>query len=391
MNVTVDRIIRTLMDTNPDTNVFTTNQIRQASVASGSTNGFAHRVIMTNERRSSKGKYDLSELIVPLRKEQPAPVINQTQPEEKDLMAKDSIKVSHKPIIPAVLEEFVPWGNYKDIFKIVKSGIFMPMYIHGLSGNGKTLSIRQAHAKANKPLIVVQIGPETDKDDLIGGFRLINGETVFVEGPVLTAKRTGASLLLDEIDRGNNCLLCLQGILDGDEYFNEKTGEVIKPAPGFQIFATANTKGRGSDDGKFSGANLLDEAFLERFVGSIEQEYPSVAVERKIVINHMESLNAVDTKFAHEIVDWADLIRRTYKDGGIDDIITTRRLCHIVQLYSVFGDKKTAINRAINRFDEDTKLAFLSLFESISVEEETNETNEIEDLDEFLSSVVNGE
>ena len=266
-------------------------------------------------------------------------------------------------MIPDKDPNFVSFGNFVDVKKIIQSGIFYPTFISGLSGNGKTFGVEQACAALNKELIRVNITIETDEDDLIGGFRLVDGNTVWHNGPVIEALERGAVLLLDEIDLASNKILCLQSILEGKGVFLKKIGRYVKPAPGFQIFATANTKGKGSDDGRFIGTNVLNEAFLERFAITLEQEYPNPATEIKI-------LNRIcdDEAFCKNLADWAQLIRKTFFDGGVDEVISTRRLVHIVRAYSIFGDKLKAIRTCLNRFDDDTKLAFVDLYDKVDNE-----------------------
>ena len=251
---------------------------------------------------------------------------------------------SDEVYVPASDPTFVKWGYFADVSKIIKSGMFYPMYVAGLSGNGKTMMIEQACAQAKREYVRVQITPETDEDDLIGGFRLLDGETVFAKGPVIKAMEAGAILLVDEIDRGSNKLMCLQGILEGKPFMIKKTGEVIIPAPGFNVIATANTKGQGDDAGRFIAATIIDEAFLERFTITLEQPYP----------------NATE-----KLVQWGQAIRKTFEDGGIDEIISTRRLCHIVQTFSIFGDRMKAIELCVNRFDSDTRSGFMDLYSKI--------------------------
>ncbi len=263
--------------------------------------------------------------------------------------------------------------------------MFYPTYVSGMSGNGKTFMVEQACAKLGKEFIRVQINPETDEDDLLGGFRLVNGETVFAKGPVLKAMENGAVLLLDEIDRATNKIMCLQGILEGKPVLVKKTGEVIKPKDGFNIIATANTKGKGSEDGRYSAASIVDEAFLERFTISIDQKFASIAVEKKIVLKHMEKFNVVEDELAQNLVTWADIIRKTFYDDGVDEIISTRRLCHIVQTFAIFGKVDKAIDLCISRFDEDTKAAFLDLFTKVTnndpsiLQDDTPEDFDLED------------
>jgi hypothetical protein len=268
-------------------------------------------------------------------------------------------------LIPLKDSTYVPFGFYKDLESIVKSKAFYPLFITGLTGNGKTTMVEQVCAKLKRECIRVNVSIETDEDDLVGGSTLIDGNVTFREGPVITAMRRGAILLIDEIDRGSNKLMCIQGILEGKSYFNKKNGEVIYPAEGFNVIATANTKGRGTDDGKYIAAQILDEAFLERFPITVEQEYPSTAIERKIIINNMEINNCLDEEFADKLVAWAEIIRKTYMEDAIDELISTRRLVHIVKAFAVFKDRSKAINLCISRFDDDTKNAFMDLYSKI--------------------------
>ena len=266
-------------------------------------------------------------------------------------------------LIPKKDDTFVRFGNFADIKKIIQSGLFYPTFITGLSGNGKTFSVEQACAQLGRELIRVNITIETDEDDLIGGFRLVNGETVWHNGPVIEALQRGAVLLLDEIDLASNKILCLQSILEGKGVFLKKIGKYVAPKEGFQIFATANTKGKGSDDGRFIGTNVLNEAFLERFPVTLEQEYPTPAQEKNILTKL-----CVDEDFCSRLVDWADIIRKTFYDGGIEEIISTRRLVHIVKAYSIFNNKAKAIQVCVNRFDDETKQAFLELYDKVDVD-----------------------
>ena len=281
-------------------------------------------------------------------------------------MVKGVESVSNDEVfVPDYDETFVPWGNFTEIVKVLKSGMFYPTFVSGLSGNGKTFQIEQACAKLNREYVRVQISPETDEDDLIGGFRLIKGETVFQKGPVIKAMEAGAVLMIDEIDRGTNKIMCLQGVLEGKPVLIKKTGEVVEPKDGFNIIATANTKGKGSEDGRYSGASVIDDAFLERFTITLEQTFPTMATEEKIIIKHMLKYENVDLEFATLLVGWADAIRKTFYDEGIDEVISTRRLCHIVQTFSIFGKRDKAIALCVNRFDDDTKTAFIDLYEKV--------------------------
>ena len=281
-------------------------------------------------------------------------------------MVKGVESVSNDEVfVPDYDETFVPWGNFTEIVKVLKSGMFYPTFVSGLSGNGKTFQIEQACAKLNREYVRVQISPETDEDDLIGGFRLIKGETVFQKGPVIKAMEAGAILMIDEIDRGTNKIMCLQGVLEGKPVLIKKTGEVVEPKDGFNIIATANTKGKGSEDGRYSGASVIDDAFLERFTITLEQTFPTMQTEEKIVMKHMQKFEAIDEEFAKLLVGWADAIRKTFYDEGIDEVISTRRLCHIVQTFSIFGKRDKAIALCVNRFDDDTKTAFIDLYEKV--------------------------
>ena len=284
------------------------------------------------------------------------------------------------PAIPAVEENlipdkdpnYVPFGNFSDVKRIINSNLFYPTFITGLSGNGKTLSVEQACAQLNRELIRVNITIETDEDDLIGGFRLVNGATVWHDGPVIQALNRGAILLLDEVDLASNKILCLQSILEGKGVFLKKVGRFVKPAKGFNIIATANTKGKGSDDGRFIGTNVLNEAFLERFALTFEQEYPTVATETKILQKAAGNLGVLDEEFCTNLANWADIIRRTFKDGGIDEVISTRRLVHIIRAFAIWQDRMKAIKVCVNRFDDETKQSFIELYDKIDADVQTN-------------------
>ena len=268
-------------------------------------------------------------------------------------------------IIPKKDSVFVSFGNYPDLKSIVKSNMFYPVFITGLSGNGKTMGVTQACAEAKKELIRVNITIETDEDDLLGGYRLKDGQTVWQNGPVIEAMERGALLLLDEIDLASNKIMCLQPILEGSGIYVKKINKFVKPANGFNVVATANTKGQGSDDGKFIGTNVLNEAFLERFPITFEQKYPTAKVEEKILVNTLAKSGKKDKDFCKKLVTWADVIRKTYFDGGVDEIISTRRLVHIIQAYAIFKNKMKAIEVCTNRFDDDTKNSFTELYTKV--------------------------
>tara|TARA_E500000081_G_scaffold154104_1_gene190101 strand:+ start:968 stop:2170 length:1203 start_codon:yes stop_codon:yes gene_type:complete len=297
-------------------------------------------------------------------------------------------------IVPTKDDVFVPWGHFKDIKSIVSSKQFYPIFITGLSGNGKTMNVQQACAQSKRECIRVNITIETDEDDLLGGYRLQDGQTVWQNGPVIEAMERGALLLLDEIDLASNKIMCLQPILEGNGVFLKKINKFVQPANGFNVIATANTKGQGSDDGKFIGTNVLNEAFLERFPITVEQSYPTNKIENKILDNVMSDKKLTrkqDEKFATDLVNWADIIRKTFYEGGVDEIISTRRLVHIVEAFSIFKNKMKAIEMCTNRFDLDTKTSFLDLYTKIDggedvatwgqpeVEETQTESNDSEE------------
>ena len=281
-------------------------------------------------------------------------------------------------IVPTKDPVFVPWGYFKDIKSIVSSKQFYPIFITGLSGNGKTMNVSQACAQAKRECIRVNITIETDEDDLLGGYRLQEGQTVWQNGPVIEAMERGAILLLDEIDLASNKIMCLQPILEGNGVFLKKINKFIKPAPGFNVIATANTKGQGSNDGKFIGTNILNEAFLERFPITVEQAYPTSKIESKILLNVMTEKGLTkqsDEKFATNLITWADIIRKTFYEGGVDEIISTRRLVHIVEAFTIFKNKMKAIEMCTNRFDVDTKTSFMDLYTKIDGGEDVTTWN----------------
>ena len=287
---------------------------------------------------------------------------------ERTYQAPAALPAVEQNLIPDKDDTFVKFGNFNDIKKIIASNLFYPTFITGLSGNGKTFSVEQVCAQLKRELIRVNITIETDEDDLIGGFRLVNGETAWHNGPVVEALERGAVLLLDEIDLASNKILCLQSILEGKGVFLKKIGKFVKPTDGFTVVATANTKGKGSDDGRFIGTNVLNEAFLERFPVTFEQSYPAPATEQRILEGVALDLGVEDRDFCKRIVDWADIIRKTFYDGGIEEIISTRRLVHIIRAYSIFNDKAKAIQVCTNRFDDETKQCFLELYDKVDAD-----------------------
>ena len=378
-----ENLVAKLQSQDNGTGVFTRRQI----IDTANELGLGFPAWLVNGRKDLKvdrGVYNLTAMfggqtVAPVAAQAPAPAVAQplevveTKTPATVVQAKLQVEVDN--LIPNKDETFVPFGFYKDLKKVLQGNLFYPIFISGLSGNGKTTMVEQVCANLKREAIRVNISIETDEDDLIGGNTLVDGNVVYREGPVLTAMKRGAILILDEIDRGSNKMMCLQAILEGKPYFNKKTGETVTPAPGFNIVATANTKGRGSDDGKFISANILDEAFLERFAITVEQEYPTMATEKKIVLKKMERTNTSDDEFATHLVTWSDVIRKTYYEGAIDELISTRRLEHIVNAFAVFGDKQKAVQLCVNRFDEDTKQAFIDLYSKVDPTVELNEAD----------------
>ena len=377
-----ENLVARLQEQDNGTGVFTRRQI----IDTAESLGLGFPAWLVNGRKDLKvdrGVYNLTAMfggqaVAPVAQPtipaaQPIEVVETKNPE---FVVQAKLQVEVDNLVPNKDETFVPFGFYKDLKKVLQGNLFYPIFISGLSGNGKTTMVEQVCANLKREAIRVNISIETDEDDLIGGNTLVDGNVVYREGPVLTAMKRGAILILDEIDRGSNKMMCLQAILEGKPYFNKKTGETVSPAPGFNIVATANTKGRGSDDGKFISANILDEAFLERFAITVEQDYPTMATEKKIVLRKMDRANIQDDDFATHLVTWSDVIRKTYYEGAIDELISTRRLEHIVNAFAVFGDKQKAVQLCVNRFDEDTKQAFIDLYSKVDPTVELNESED---------------
>ena len=361
--------------------ILTRNQINEFAKEAGVP---APSWLKKNEYRVGHGQYQLPTDSVSSASDTPdvpmTPQVDTSQPETRVNLVVD---IETQNLIPSHFEGFVPWGHCSTIKKIIQSRMFYPVFITGLSGNGKTLMVEELHSQLKKELIRVNITIETDEDDLLGGFRLINGETKFVPGPVIQAMERGCTLLLDECDLGSNKLLALQPVLEGKGVFLKKINKWVTPKPGFNVIATANTKGKGSDDGRFVGTNILNEAFLERFAITIEQPYPSSKVEKKIILGSMNKYGKTDEKFAENLTVWAEVIRKTFYDGGVDEIISTRRLDHIVKAFSIFNDKLKAIELCVSRFDEDTKDSFLDLYTKVDAGEDVqNMSDSDEDLDD---------
>lgn len=326
--------------------------------------GLASSYFFTNDEnnRVARGLYRVPNVDVAMQ--------SQIIPINKPIVSENKIQnivtdLESTDLVPAVYKNYVPFGNFDDVLSIVQSNRFFPVFVSGHSGNGKTMSIEQACAKAKRKFVCVSMTPETDESDLLGNYVLVNGNMEWRDGPVTTAARQGAVLCIDEIDYGAQNLSSLQRVLEGKPFMLKKKGELITPAPGFTVFATANTKGKGSEDGRYMFTNILNEAFLERFRTTMEQEFPPVKVERKIIEKELVSVGRPDEDFAEKLVAWSDIIRKTFQDGGCDEIISTRRLVHIVETYGIFGDKLKAITLCLNRFDEDTKASFIDLYTKV--------------------------
>ena len=315
---------------------------------------------------------------LPVEGESITPIISKPIVNESVVEETEAVMAYHNPtesLVPSKDPLYVPFGHFNDIYSIVKSGRYYPAFVTGLSGNGKTFMIEQACAKAKREFFRVNITVETDEDDLLGHYALIDGNTVWQDGPVVKAMERGAVLLLDEIDLASSKIMCLQPVLEGNGVFLKKVNRFVSPSKGFTVLATANTKGKGSEDGRFIGTNILNEAFLERFPITVEQEYPAMSVERKILDKVFASLDVDAGDFSERLVTWADIIRKTFYEGGIDEIIATRRLVHIANAYAIFGDRKKAIELCIARFDEDTKTSFLDLYTKVD-EQVSNKTED---------------
>jgi MoxR-like ATPase len=323
--------------------------------------------VTKSEYRVAKGVYKLPKIGGKVYSQKPTQT--ESAPDEQFALAAQVLSFKQPKLIdesdstvPALFPDYVPFGFYKDLSGIIKSKLFYPVFITGLSGNGKTLMVEQVCANLKRECLRVNISIETDETDLLGGYSLIDGNTLYRDGPVIQAMKKGAVLLIDEVDRGSNKLMCMQGIMEGKPYYNKKTGEMVYPAPGFNVIATANTKGRGSDEGKFL-SQILDDAFLERFPITVEQEYPDARTEKKILKPLIK-----DEKFVDNLVKWADVVRQSYAQGATDEIISTRRLVHIAKAFEIFNDRLKAIQLCVNRFEEETKTAFIDLYTKVDAE-----------------------
>jgi len=358
---------------------------------------YAPSFIWKSENKVRRGVFRIPEIGANVATDAKVAFVPMATEEEKEVSLATNVIEFPKNVtesyVPAKVGNYVKFGHYNDVKTIKKSGQFYPVFITGLSGNGKTMMIEQVHADLKKELFRVNITIETDEDDLIGHYALIDGKTVWQDGPVVLAMERGATLLLDEVDLASNKIMCLQPVLEGNPLLIKKEGRIVRPKAGFTVMATANTKGKGSEDGRFIGTNILNEAFLERFPITVEQEYPSVTVEKKIINKLMTSLNCLDEEFSAKLVDWADLIRKTFYDGGVDEIIATRRLVHIVHAFSIFKDRMKAIAMCVARFDDQTKETFMYLYskldDKVSMPSDETEEGEFSETTETVEEEEN--
>jgi hypothetical protein len=366
MPKTVDRMqfLSAVQDKYDNIQTITRQQVK--SVCAEYALDYPNWLVNDVKRRVDRGVYALYDQIV----SSPVPTpVSVSTPDTAVAMAVAAVQLNTAApvdLVPEKAKGYVPFGNFNDVRQIIKSGKYYPMYITGLSGNGKTMMIEQVCAQEKREMVRVNITIETDEDDLIGGFRLIDGRTVWQNGPVVVAMERGAVLLLDEVDLGSNKMMCLQPVLEGKPVYLKKINKVITPQPGFNIIATANTKGKGSEDGRFIGTNVMNEAFLERFSITMEQEYPSAKVEQKILNNVLGASGIADPAFTDKLVQWADVIRKSFYEGAVSEIISTRRLVHICEAFAIFGqNREKAIQLCLNRFDVDTKNSFLDLYKKL--------------------------
>ena len=360
--ITTDTLVEGIIKFNDGEANVTTADIRAFCISAGYSFPTINNRLKKGGYQTGRGKFNLkaAEVVETLESAVAAP-------SAEPVGEVKTIVKEYQSLVPIADELFVPFGNYADVKSVIKSKIFYPVFITGLSGNGKTHSVEQACAALKRDLVRVNVTIETDEDDLIGGFRLVNGETVWHDGPVVEALKRGAILLLDEVDLASNKIMCLQSLLEGKGVYLKKTNTYVKPAPGFNVIATANTKGRGCDSGKFIGTNVLNEAFLERFAVTFEQSYPTPAIESKILTRNFVALGCNEcVAMVEDLVTWADIIRKTYADGGVEDVISTRRLINIARAFVIWGKMEKALELCTNRFDDDTKSVFVELFEKVS-------------------------
>ncbi len=386
LSITTDDIVASLLEFNDDNATLTTADLRMWCETRGYTYSTINNRLKKEGYQSGRGKFNLTAAQAVTHLEKSAAQPDAEPVGEVQTIVKDSVS-----LVPVKDDKYVPFGCFKDVKSVIKSKIFYPLFITGLSGNGKTHSVEQSCAQLGREVVRVNLTIETDQDDLIGGFRLVNGNTAWHDGPVIDAMRRGAILLLDEVDLASNKIMCLQSVLEGKPLFLKKTGQVVNPAPGFNIIATANTKGKGSDSGMFIGTNVMNEAFLERFAVTFEQSYPTPVTEKKILLNNLKELGWVGDnidKLCQNLVDWSDIIRKTYYDGGIDEVISTRRLLNVIKAYCIWDDMNKAIELCTNRFDDDTASVFRELYQKVSgdaVEDAMYDTDE----DKLLNVIDN--
>lgn len=364
LKMTTESVIASLLEFNDDNATLKTADLRMWCEINDHTYSTIRNRLVKDGYQSGRGKFNLTaaQAVDHLEK-------SVSQPSVDPVVEVQSTVANTVSLVPDKDDKYVPFGCFRDVKSVIKSKIFYPLFITGLSGNGKTHAVEQSCSQLDREVVRVNITVETDQDDLIGGFRLVNGNTTWHDGPVVESMRRGAILLLDEVDLASNKIMCLQSVLEGKPLFLKKTGQVVNPAPGFNIIATANTKGKGSDSGMFIGTNVLNEAFLERFAVTFEQQYPSVSTEKKILLANLKELGWVGDnvdKMCQHLVDWADIIRKTYYDGGVDDVISTRRLLNIVKAWAIWDDMNKAIELCTNRFDDDTSLVFKELYQKIA-------------------------
>ena len=386
LSITTDDIVASLLEFNDDNATLTTADLRMWCETRGYTYSTINNRLKKEGYQSGRGKFNLTAAQAVTHLEKSA-----SQPDAQPVGEVQTIVKDSESLVPVKDDKYVPFGCFKDVKSVIKSKIFYPLFITGLSGNGKTHSVEQSCAQLGREVVRVNLTIETDQDDLIGGFRLVNGNTAWHDGPVVDAMRRGAVLLLDEVDLASNKIMCLQSVLEGKPLFLKKTGQVVNPAPGFNIIATANTKGKGSDSGMFIGTNVMNEAFLERFAVTFEQTYPSPSVEKKILLNNLKELGWVGDnvdKLCQNLVDWSDIIRKTYYDGGVDDVISTRRLLNVCKAWAIWDDINKAIELCTNRFDDDTSSVFRELYQKISgdaIEDAAYDSDE----DKLLNAIDN--
>ena len=367
-------------DAFPGQSVFTRADIQTIVDSSGAS--WPRWLTDDDSRRVGRGQYSLPEVAgsshapapaapAPVAPSAPVASAVKTVAAEPVTVSGDTVFAAMQgteTLVPVKDSDFVPFGYFKDLDSIIRSGMFYPVFITGLSGNGKTTMVEQVCARQKREYFRVNITCQTDEDDLLGGFRLVDGETVWQDGPVIAAMKRGGVLLLDEIDLGRHAIMCLQPVLEGKGVFLKKINQFVKPAAGFTVIATGNTKGKGSEDGRFAGTNILNEAFLDRFPVTVEQDYPSVSIEKKIITKKMNSLGTVDADFAENLVKWSDIIRKSFHQGAVDELITTRRLINACTAFHIFGDRVKAVEMAVARFDDDTKESFMNLYTKVDAE-----------------------